>query len=303
MRFDDPSTFRQALEREMEDRAGDDRLRSAMYRRHIVFERLLARLAAVAPGQWALTGDFALDLRKIRHARNTWQLEFEWQVDHFAGFREAFHEIANRDMDDFFELDVGLSGQGVSGKGASSNFTVQANLAGSPFESAMLHAELRFGEIPTETIHTEGLLDFAGLEPVEIQAVPLELQVAEKVYHYVYEYQQVVESRGAADLLDLSTVAESAELDPNLLRGTIAGIFRRHSAEYPGRLQPPPAEWAASFSRIAKEAGVPVGIATGHDAAAAMLDPVLAGMVGEDGPWSPDRQEWAFRPEDGGALS
>lgn len=302
MEFHDAGTFRQAVERQVADYSGGDRVRSAVYRRNVVFERLLTRLAAVAPGQWALTGDYALDLRKIRHARNAWQLEFEWQVDHFASFREAFHEIANRDMDDFFELDVELSGQGVMGRGATSSFTVQASLAGSPFESVMLNAELRFGEIPTETLHTEGLLDFAGIEPVEVQAVPLELQVAEKVYRYVYEYQEVVKGRGAADLLDLSTVAESAELDPDLLCATIAGIFHRHSAEHPGKLQPPPAEWAASFSKIAEEAGVSVGIAAGHDAAAAMLDPILASIAG-DGAWSPDQQEWVFRPDDGQPFS
>jgi hypothetical protein len=135
-----------------------------------------------------------------------------------------------------------------------------------------------------------------------VEAVPLELQVAEKAYHYVSEYQHVVEAHGAADLLDLSAIAESAELDPGVLCATIAGIFERHSLERPGKLQPPPAEWAASYGKLAEKAGLSAGIVAGHDTAASLLDPVLASMA-EGGGWSPDQQEWIFRSDEGQSHS
>lgn len=61
MRFHDAATFREALEQYLEDLAQGDRARLVRNRRQVVFDRLLARLGAMAPGRWALTGQFALD--------------------------------------------------------------------------------------------------------------------------------------------------------------------------------------------------------------------------------------------------
>jgi len=41
-------------------------VRIARERKRVAFDRLLARLIAVAPGRWILKGGFALDLRLIR---------------------------------------------------------------------------------------------------------------------------------------------------------------------------------------------------------------------------------------------
>ncbi len=71
MRYRDAAAFRQALEQRLKDRAGGDGARLARDRERVAFDRLLARLLAVAPGQWLLKGGFALDLRLATRARST----------------------------------------------------------------------------------------------------------------------------------------------------------------------------------------------------------------------------------------
>jgi hypothetical protein len=63
VRYRDATAFRQALEERLKTRAQGDGARLARDRKRVVFDRLLARLLAVAPGQWLLKGGFALELR------------------------------------------------------------------------------------------------------------------------------------------------------------------------------------------------------------------------------------------------
>lgn len=70
MKYATPGAFRAALEtrlkNEQTDGVGVSRLR-----KRVVFERLLARLQAVAPDSWYLKGGFALELRLGGQARST----------------------------------------------------------------------------------------------------------------------------------------------------------------------------------------------------------------------------------------
>src|SRR3954469_12158610 len=138
MKFEDAATFRQSLEQCLQDRAAGDEARLDRFRRHVVFDRLLARLVDIAPGQWALTGGLALDLRLSAHAGISWQLELEWWGDHLSGFQEAPPEIATRDLGDYFEFEIQLSGRGSTGRGGHIHFEAHASLDGSPFESVSL---------------------------------------------------------------------------------------------------------------------------------------------------------------------
>ncbi len=291
MKFDDAATFRGALEQRLEERAGGDRARLVQYRRQVVFDRLLARLTAVAKGQWALAGEVALDLRLSRGEKLRWQLELEWLSGYLSELRATMAEVASYDAGDFFEFELGTAGQGVTGRRVFNNFEVRASLAGSEFETVSLSVETRFAAISTETLCTDDLLGFAEIEPVEVEAVPLELQAAEKIYGYVSEYERVVKSRGTEDLLDLSMIAERSCLSSASLREAILKIFELHGMQLPGQLQRPPAEWAERFNNLAEAADTPDGIAAGHGAAAALLDPILGGKT-SDGVWSAAQRQW-----------
>lgn len=80
MKYADAVAFRRALEDRLREGAGGDGARIARNRKRVVFVRLLARLATVAPGRWALKGGFALDLRLADQARTTKDIDIAWQA-------------------------------------------------------------------------------------------------------------------------------------------------------------------------------------------------------------------------------
>lgn len=71
MKYQDAPAFRQALERRLKERAAGEGARLARDRKRVAFDRLLARLVAVAADAWVLKGGFALDLRLTERARMT----------------------------------------------------------------------------------------------------------------------------------------------------------------------------------------------------------------------------------------
>ena len=94
---------------------------------------------------------------------------------------------------------------------------------------------------------------FAEIEPVEVQAVPLELQVAEKIHAYTRVYEGGRTSTRTKDLIDLVLIAELSQLDAAGLRYEIATIFElRGTHPIPASLPPPPAEWAVPGPMIAR---------------------------------------------------
>ncbi|HZE05931.1 MAG TPA: nucleotidyl transferase AbiEii/AbiGii toxin family protein [Solirubrobacteraceae bacterium] len=132
----------------------------------------------------------------------------------------------------------------------------------------------------------------AEIEPVTVQAVPLELQVAEKLHAYTRVYEGGRTSSRTKDLIDLALIAELSQLEAAGLRREIDTIFElRGTHAIPASLPPPPAEWAVPFRRLAEEVGVPADLKAGHSDAAALLDPILSGEVGS-GTWDSTRRGW-----------
>jgi hypothetical protein len=71
LKYRDAVSFRQALEQRLKDQFEGDGSRIVRERKRVAFDRLLARLVAVAPERWLLKGGFALDLRLAVRARTT----------------------------------------------------------------------------------------------------------------------------------------------------------------------------------------------------------------------------------------
>jgi hypothetical protein len=139
----------------------------------------------------------------------------------------------------------------------------------------------------------EDLLGFAGIEPVEVDAVPLELQVAEKLHAYTRTYEGGRTSTRPKDLVDLALISELSQLDAATLSRAIDTIFAlRDTHAAPKTLPSPPAEWATPFRRLAEEVGLPPELTTGHRDAATLLDPILAGEVAA-GRWERIQRRWA----------
>ena len=253
MKYRDETAFRQALQQRLKDRADGDGALLVRNRKRVAFDRLLARLLAVAKEQWVLKGGFALDLRLATRARSTKDVDIEWRAEE-TELLDVLLDAANYDAGDFFEFAIERAGVPEDRLGGSHRFRVSASLAGRSFESFLLDVGFRADDaLATETLRTEDLLGFAGIEPIEVDAVPLELQVAEKLHAYTRTYEGGRTSTRPKDLIDLALISELSHLDAASLRceiETIFGLRDTHSA--PKALPSPPAEWAAPFRRLAR---------------------------------------------------
>jgi hypothetical protein len=279
-----------ALERRLKDGAPDGAALSRD-RKRVAFDRLLARLGWVAPGRWLLKGGFALDLRLAARARSTKDIDIEWRAGE-EELLDALLDAADHDAGDFFVFGIERAGAPEDRLGGAHRFRVAASLAGRPFETFLLDVGFRAGD-PTgvETLRTGDLLAFAAIEPVEIEAVGLELQIAEKLHAYTRTY----EGRGSTrtkDLVDLALIAELSTPDAATLRGEIDGVFGlRGTHQVTLSLPPPPPDWATPYRRLAEEVGAAPTLEAGHGEAAALLDPVLVGEVSSGG-WDPVGRRW-----------
>jgi hypothetical protein len=204
VRYEDPTAFRQALEQRLKDRADGDGARLVRDRKRVAFDRLLARLLAVASNQWLLKGGFALDLRLTTRARSTKDIDIEWRAGE-EDLLDTLLDVASHDAGDFFVFAIERAGVPEDRLGGSHRFRVSASLARRLFETFQLDVGFRADDpLETETLRTEDLLGFAGIKPVEVDAVPLELQVAEKLHAYTRTYEGERKSTRPKDLVDLA---------------------------------------------------------------------------------------------------
>lgn len=288
MRYGDAAAFRQALEQRLRTRAAGDGARLARDRKRVAFERLLARLNEVAPGDWLLKGGFALDLRLADRARATRDVDLDWQADE-EKLAETLIEASAISDDDFFTFGIERTGMALERLAGSHRFRVTASLAGRPFESFLLDVGLRSSLVDErDTLTTTDLLSFAEIEPVEVPAVPLERHIAEKLHAYTRRYGDDQPSSRVKDLIDLVLMSELASFQHSRLREAIVGTFdERETHDLPASLQAPSGDWAQPYRALAAEVGLDPDLASGHRAAAAFLDPVL----GE----TPDLDRWDER--------
>jgi hypothetical protein len=293
MRYKDATAFRQALEDRLKARAQGDGAALARDRKRVTFDRLLARLLAVAPEQWLLKGGFALELRLAERARATKDVDIDWQADE-EQLLDTLIDAASHDTDDFFVFTVERTSAPEDRLGGSHRFRITASLASRLFETFLLDVGFRRDEqVAADTLTTEALLTFAEIPPVEVQAIPLELQVAEKLHAYTRIYESGRPSTRAKDLVDLTLIAELSSLDAEALHVAIETTFtRRNTHPRPTALPQPPREWATQYRRLAEEVGAPPDLAVGYTEASALLTPILDGAI-MSGTWSPGYKHWA----------
>jgi hypothetical protein len=79
VKYHTSAAFRTALETRLKATQSDG-VGLARLRKRVVFERLLARLHAVAPDAWVLKGGFALELRLGAQARTTKDIDVDWAI-------------------------------------------------------------------------------------------------------------------------------------------------------------------------------------------------------------------------------
>jgi len=277
MKYSDAGAFRQAFEQRLKDGAGGDDARLVNARRRVLFYRLLARMAATAGDRWVFKGGLALDLRLPERARATRDIDLDWYAP-ADELIDAVIDVARHDAGDFFAFTVERSGATPERLGGSHRFHVVASLAERPFDSFQLDVGLQRRPGPElEWLETPNVLAFAEVEPPVVAALPVEIQVAEKLHAYTRTYEGDRRSTRVKDLVDLALIANLLPLDVHRLRDAVESTFRiRGTHPIPKHLPEPPDDWRPVFRELAGTVGAQTDIAATYADAAALLEPILS---------------------------
>lgn len=293
MRYTTGAAFRAALDHRLKNDAVDTGLGLVRLRKAVAFDRFLARLLAVAPGRWVLKGALALDFRLGSATRATKDIDLGRLDDEDAATADFIAGQA-LELGDFFSFAVQRTPALDDAADFSAvRYRVQAELAGRLFEEFPVDVGFSdpLGWRPDRVCGTE-LLAFAEIERVELPLLPLEQHVAEKLHAYTRAYGSGASpSSRPKDLVDIVLIRLGASLDGGALRAAAEATFAARALQsLPAALPRPPAEWVNSYANLADAVGLPTELEQGYQAAAALVDPILAGRA--RGRWDHRAVEW-----------
>lgn len=293
MTYQSGADFRRALNQRLANRARETGLPLVRLQREVVFEALLARLQAVAPGRWLLKGGLSLELRLGVHARTTKDMDLARQDTETAATEDFIAAQALRTGDGFTFVIEKTRAAAETGAAGSAQFRVRADVAGTYFQNVVV--DVGFGDPQPESvdiISTPGLLAFAGIQPVRVPAIPLTQHLAEKLHAYTRIYGSGPSSR-VKDLVDMALIATFVTLEAGALQRAIDATFSLRALHaVPNELPPPDQKLAQPYQSLAHEVGLDEDIEKGWSVAAALLDPALRGTVPGNARWHPATQSW-----------
>jgi hypothetical protein len=264
-RFTTAAAFKASLEDRLKRAAADRGVPMNTLRLKFVMERLLARLFAVADPPWLLKGGYAMELRYRPRARTTRDLDLSVANPAMAAtlaarltsIREELQAAAAVDPGDYLRYTIAaplteLQGAPLGG----ARFPCEVTLAGKLY--GRFHLDLGFGDASTgvpERLTGDSLLEFAGIPPAVVLAIPKAQQFAEKAHAYTYPWMDRINTR-TKDLVDLVLFVQSGELsDVAELRAALAATFgRRNTHALPDQFPPPPPAWERDYATMAAEA-------------------------------------------------
>jgi hypothetical protein len=268
-------------------------------RKEIALQRLLARLRAVTPdGSWTLKGGMSLVARLGAHARTTQDADANWRqaAGSLAGYLK---DACALDLGDGFSFILRrqqpLQTDTAEG-GVRCSFI--ANLSGRVFEQAItLDVNFDAGDRrPVEWVQLSvPPTAEIGLGPVEVPAIPIGQQLAEKLHAYLQMHGDARSSR-SRDLVDTLVVAKRLPIpERRFLADDCSATFRTRGHRWPEACQDipgPPADWQRPWAEFVTVYGLewrtlPVAFA----AFEGFWVPVIE-YPGERGAWDARRWEW-----------
>lgn len=294
MKYATAGAFRTALEHRLRAIAQQTGMPIVRLRKLVVFDRLMARLLVAAPRRWLLKGGLALDLRFGIKARTTKDMDLARQDNEDAAMADLL-AAQSVDLGDYFTFVIERAAKlDIAFEGAAVRYRAAAELAGRPFEIVII--DVGFSDplvADPEMLRGPDILDFAGIAPIEVPAIPLEQHIAEKVHAYSRMYPGDRQSSRVKDLIDLVVLRSAARFEAGRLRRALRMTFERRGTDViPSNLALPPAAWGPAYRRLAGELGLDPDVLTGHQLAAAFLDPVLSGTAPDHARWDPLQGNW-----------
>lgn len=254
----------QSLSHRIRNLAAERGVEAARLRRHLAFQRLLARLAV--SGDWVLKGGFCLEARLGTAARATKDLDVAVLVAPVVSAMDVqdllFAELSTDPSGDGFrfevELPASISADDLGNPGW--RVTIRAAVGGSPFESIKLDVVSRPEEIAGGIEHLTldpVLPGIAGHHAVVVPAVDVHQHAAEKLHAYSRVYARDRPSSRVKDLIDLVLLVEAGVLVPRQLGARLRQVYTvRDGAPPPLELPEPPASWTTPYAAMARELGL-----------------------------------------------
>jgi hypothetical protein len=292
--YGSPEAFKQALEQRLRSSAGTG-AESARKRQLLVFDRFLARIAAVLGDTATLKGGLVLELR-LERARTTKDVDLR-MVGPSKDVLAKLQEAGRKNLGDFMDFEVGpdddhpeIQNDGMKYEGL--RFRTQCKLAGKlyghPFGVDVAFGDPILGE--PDLAVAQDVLAFAGIPPPTLRLYPIETHIAEKLH--AYTMPRVRPNSRVKDLPVLALLATAQPIDARRLRAALEQTFTfRETHALPVSVPSPSEAWRAPYEAMAREDQLTW--ATLEDvtqAVRAFLDPVLASDL--DASWAP--QAWAW---------
>jgi hypothetical protein len=235
----------------------------------------------------------ALDYRLGDHARATMDLDLARQENEDAATDDLV-VAQSTDLGDYFTFQIERTNRlNDLAEGVAVRYRVRAILDDRLFEHVTLDVGFNnWPDLKPEVLTGPDFFQFAGIQPIQVPALPLEQHVAEKLHAYTRDYGGRQSSR-VKDLVDLLLISSAISLEAGRLRQAIQLTFRSRAAhDHPVRLPPPPAIWETPFRNLAAEVDLDPDVNVGFRLAAEFLDPILDGSVPDAARWDPHQGFW-----------
>ena len=264
IRFGSASAFKAAVEARLRDKSRVSGTPFGTLQLKFAMERLLARLFRDEEPPWLLKGGFAMDLRFRPQARTTRDIDLSVErMPLKAGpaasdLRDRLQTAAEGELGDFLTYRIGeRRTEPMNAPLGGGRYSCEAVLLGKRYAS--LHIDIGVGDVlvgEPEKLIGDDVLDFAGIEPAKVPAIPKPLQFAEKAHAYSFPWSNRLNTR-SKDLVDLVLLIERGIPNPTQIRRALEVTFgTRKTHPLPESLPPPPAFWAIDFPEMARETGI-----------------------------------------------
>jgi hypothetical protein len=263
-KFGSASAFKTALEARLRKKSLEQGVPFSTLQLKFVIERLLARLFQDEKPPWLLKGGFAMDLRFRPQARTTKDVDLSVMLiadtggPMSAALRDRLQTAVEVDLGDFLTYRIGEPKSELTNapKGGA-RFPCEAVLVGKVY--AKFHIDVGIGDAlvgAPEQLTGDDVLDFVGIEPARVLAIPKHQQFAEKAHAYTFPWSGRLNTR-TKDLVDLVLLIERGLPDSAQIHLALNATFEaRRTHALPESLLPPPASWARDFPGMAGQAGI-----------------------------------------------
>ena len=220
--YKSPEALRHAIEHHLRSISPIEKKDVLRLRKHLAFERFLARMFDEKTCPMVLTGGYAMELR-MDHARATKDIDLvlssrkisRLDADEMhATVHDFLSYVALKDLGDFFSFEIREGKSELAGPPYGGfRFHIEATLDNRQF--AKFHIDIGASRVtvaPIENLTSKNLLSFAGVECPPFPSVPVEYQLADKLHAYTF-VRKGKRSTRVKDLIDMVLIIQDKELE------------------------------------------------------------------------------------------